>query len=133
MIYLLLNPDGSIKTVAQRGEDFVLQPGERIQPLDVRWEEYLARLVLSCNGVSGQTVFARAGEGELTVQVSCPGRAAVELRVNDLPVEVLLENGKGELALSTAQAGTFFLQPANPIEFAPCGNAILTIEVQDES
>lgn len=133
MIYLLLNPDGSIKSVAQRGGDFVLQPGERVQALEQRWEEYLARFVLSCNGVSGETIFARAGEGELSVQVSCPGRLAVELRVNDLLVGVPLENGKGEVVLSLRQAGTFLLQPADPIEFAPCGNAVLTVEVQDEN
>lgn len=133
MVYLLLHPDGSIKTVAQRGGDFVLQAGERIQPLDVRWEEYLARFVLSCNGVSGQTVFAPINSGDLTVEVSCPGRSSVEVRVNDQTVGVALENGKGTLILSTAQAGTFLLQPADTKEFAPCGNAILTIEVQDEA
>jgi|YNPNPStandDraft_1061719.scaffolds.fasta_scaffold03776_12 hypothetical protein len=133
MIYLLLNADGSIKSVAQRGGDFVLLPGERLQPLEQRWEEYLARLTLSCNGVSGQTVFARVGSGGLTVQVSCPGRLAVELRVNELTVGVPLENGKGELRLSTAQAGTFTIQPADGSEFARCGSAILTVEVRDEA
>jgi hypothetical protein len=133
MIYLLLNPDGSIKTVAQRGGDFVLQPGERIQPLETAWEDYMARFVLSCNGMSGQTVFAAVNSGDLTVEVSCPGRLAVEVRVNDLTEGVALENGKGELVLSTAQAGTFLLLPADTKEFAPCGNAILTVEVQDEA
>lgn len=133
MIVLLLNPDGSIKTVAQRGGDFVLQPGERIQPLEAAWEEYMARFVLACNGVSGETLFVPAASGDLTVQVSCPGRLAVEVRVNDLTVGVPLQDGKGELVLSTAQAGTFLLQPADTKEFAPCGNAILTVEVQDEA
>jgi hypothetical protein len=129
MIYVIRNSDRTIKTFSERGDDFVLQPGETIETLPYSFVEFASRLRLSVDGVSGQTIIIPAGSSDIVLDVSCPGQSEVQLYINELLDTVLLTAGQGQLLLSAELPGTYFITPADKINYFSGGESILTIEV----
>jgi len=128
MIYLIRNADRTIKTFMEQGADCVLLPGETLEIAAGTFADYAARLRLSLDGRSGETVQRPAG-ADVTVQVSCPGQASVALEVNGAAQEVVLENGLGNLVLSGEQPGTFEIRPADRTLYCAAGEGVLTVVI----
>jgi hypothetical protein len=129
MVYILRNPDRTIKTFSERGDDFVLQPGETMETLPCTFMEFASRLRLSVNGISGQTITFPAGSPDIVLDISCPGQTEVQLYINELLDTVPFINGHGQLTISADLAGIFFITPADKINYFSGAESILTIEV----
>jgi len=129
MIYIIRNPDGTIKTFAQVGEDMILLPGETMELNSSSFVEYAQRFMLGCQGKTAQLVTAKIGDPLLIVEVQCPGQTSVDLDVNGTVETVPLTNGIGQIQLSTQVPGIFILQPADRQTYAAAGNGLLTLEV----
>ncbi|MGD0707583.1 MAG: hypothetical protein ABSA51_03925 [Anaerolineaceae bacterium] len=129
MIYLIRNADGTLKTFMEQGSDCVLAPGETLELQPGNFADYAARLRLSVDGISGEMVQRQQGSGDVTVQVACPGQAAIDLEVNGLTESVALTNGTGQLVLSADAPGTFEVRPADRALYCAAGEAVLTVEV----
>lgn len=130
-MFIIRNADASIAFFAEKANDLVLAPGQVIEELQMSFAQYASRLVLSVDGISGQTVPFPAGEGEVIVQVSCPGQASVDLLVNDLLESVPLTQGRGELILSCQNPGVFVIAPANRQLYPAAGSSLLAVVVNE--
>jgi len=130
-MFVIRNADASIAFFAEKASDLVLAPGQVIEELQMSFAEYANRLVLSVDGISGQTVTFPAGEGDVIVQVSCPGVASVDLLVNDLLESVPLTQGRGELILSRQNPGVFVISPANRQLYPAAGSSLLAVVVNE--
>lgn len=131
MIYILYNPDGTIKTYMQNASDVVLAPGEIYTSSPLSMDQYAARFVLSHQGRSCYTITAHVGDPAILIDVSAPGCDSVSVNVNGEEKIVNLSEGKGVIELETAKAGTFFLRPTNRRQFCSAGKGQLTVEVMD--
>ncbi len=129
MTFIIRNSDRTIKTFAERVDDFILAPGETIDSSPLSFAEYAARLSLSVNGRTGVIIRVASGAPAVVVDVSCPGESEVDLDVNGLPESLQLVDGKAQLILSTETPGVFIIQPADRTVYAPAGNSFLTVEV----
>ncbi|NPV75318.1 MAG: hypothetical protein HPY59_02980 [Anaerolineae bacterium] len=130
-MFVIRNADASIAFFAEKASDLVLAPGQVVEELQMSFAQYANRLVLSVQGLSGQTVSFPAGEGEVIVQVSCPGQASVDLQINDLVETVTLTGGAGELILSCQNPGVFVIQPANRQLYPAAGSSLLAVVVEE--
>jgi len=128
MIYLIRNADRTIKTFMEQGADCILQPGETLEIAAGSFADYAARLKLSVESRSGETVQCPVG-ADVSVQISCPGQATVALEVNGAAQEIVLENGLGQLVLNGEQPGIFEIRPADRTLFCAAGEAVLTVVV----
>ena len=129
MIYLIRNADGTLKTFMEQGSDCVLAPGETLELQPGNFADYAARLRLSVDGRSGETVTRPQGT-DVTVQVACPGQISVALEVNGSTQDVVLEGSLGQLVLSGNQTGTFELRPADRTLYCAAGEAVLTVVIE---
>lgn len=129
MIYILRNSDGTIKTYSERADLMHPIPGETLDLLPCSLVEFSKSFFLSCQGKSAELVTARVGDPDLTVEISCPGCASVQLDINGTLESVTLAEGAGQIQLSTAVPGVFILQPADRRTYPAAGNGLLTIEV----
>lgn len=127
MVIIERNQSGEIVTF---WEAKTFEKSELFEKFDGDLESYTQRLKLSIGGKSGSTIAATAGNGDLTVDVSCPGKSSVDLMVNDLKETVPLTDGKGSIILSCAVPGLFVIQPANKKEYFTGGEAIAVVEVK---
>lgn len=125
--FVIRNPDASIAFFAEKASDLVLVPGQTVEELAVSFVEYASRLVLSVEGVSGQTLTFYADKGEVTVQISAPRQASVDLLVNDLTETVALKDGAGQLILSRQNPGVFIIAPANRQLYPAAGSSFLAV------
>lgn len=130
MIYIVRNADGTIKTFSESG-GWVLGEGETVEEVNTTFAEYASRLVLSVNGKTGQGVKVAKGSGDVTVNVSCPGKTSVALTVNGLSETVALTGGNGSLTLMTDVAGLFVIEPADKTQYCAAGEAIAVVEVTE--
>ncbi|MCC6147779.1 MAG: hypothetical protein IT308_09450 [Anaerolineaceae bacterium] len=140
-MFVVRNADASIAFFAEKANDLVLAPGQVIEELQMSFAEYANRLVLSVEGVSGQTVSFPAGQGEIIVQVSCTpspvgGGEVVDLLVNDLVETVPLSGGgggrgEGTLILSRQTPGVFLIAPANRQLYPAAGSSLLAVVVEE--
>ena len=131
MITLIRNPDGTLKTFAERGDDLSLAPGETLELSPLTFEQFAARLRLLVNGRGGETVRVSAGAPQVTVEVLCPGSTNVAIAVNGLAENVALTGGRGEIQLSAETPGVFQLAPADRAAYCAAGESILTLEVTE--
>lgn len=131
MITLIRNPDGTLKTFAERGDDLSLAPGETLELSPLTFEQFAARLRLLVNGRGGETVRIPVGAPQVTVEVLCPGSATVAIAVNGLAENVALTSGRGEIQLSAETPGVFQLAPADRAAYCAAGESILTLEVTE--
>jgi hypothetical protein len=129
MIYLIRNSDRTIKTFMERGEDYMLQPGESMEVLAGEFADYAARLRIAFNGVSGETIKRYHGSGDVSVQVLCPGQSLVDIEVNGVVETLALINGAGQLVLSAEVPGTFFIQPTDRVNYCAAGEVVLTVVI----
>lgn len=129
MTFIIRNADGSIKTFAERSDDFVLTPGETIESSPLSFARYAQRFTLSSAERSGETIAAHVGDPVITVEVSCPEQLAVDLDINGTIEHLELAQGKASLALSTEIAGAFVIQPADRKLYSAAGNGTLIVEV----
>lgn len=129
MIYILRNPDGSIKTYAERGDDFTLQPGETMDLSPLSFAEYAARFTLAAPAHPGDLVHVHVGDPQVQILVSCPGQLTVDLDLNGTIEKLQLTQGKAEINLSTAVPGLFIIQPADRRTYAAAGNGLIVVEV----
>lgn len=131
MTFIIRNPDRTIKTFAQRADDFILAPGESIDTSPLSFSEYASRLSLSVSGSNGEIFRVAAGAPAVVVDVSCPGQSEVDLDINGLAESLQLVDGQAQLTLSTQTPGVFIIQPADRTLYAPAGNSFLTMEVTE--
>ncbi len=129
MIYLIRNPDGTLKTFAGRGDDLILAPGETLELSPLTFEQFAARLCLRVDGRGGETIRVSAGSPDITVEVLCPAGASVAIDINDLPEDVAISGGRGEIRLSAETPGIFQLAPVDRAAYCAAGESILTVEV----
>ncbi len=127
MIYLIRNPDRTIKTFMERGDDCSLQPGETLEVVNQTFVQYASRLRLLINGRSCEIVHATVGE-TIQVQVLAPTLDNIDLQVNEETVNVPLTNGEGELAFSAASPTQFLITPADRTTFCAAGEAVIGVE-----
>ena len=131
MIYILRNPDGTIKTYAEQGQDFVLQPGETMDVSSMSFVEYANRFTLALQDRQGDLIHVKVGDPQLVVLVSCPGESTVDLDINGTVETVQLTHGSGQIALSTATPGMFIIQPADRKTYPAAGMGFITVEVTE--
>jgi hypothetical protein len=129
MIYIISNPDGTIKTYMQNASDIVLVPGENIVISPLSMDQYAARFVLSHQGQSCCTVTAHVGDPAILIDISVPGCESASVDVNGEEKVINLLDGKGVIELGTTKAGTFLLSPTNRKQFCSAGNGQLTVEI----
>jgi len=130
MISITRNADGTIKTYSAKPDTpSALGQGETLELLDISFEEYASRLIISAWGKSGETLRMARDSGEVTVEVNCPGEISVSLDINGLEETLPLINGKAALILSTHVPGTFIIQPVDRGKYCAAGQAVLTVEV----
>lgn len=130
MIYIIRNADGSIKTYAERGDDFIPQPGETMDLSPLSFAEYANRFVLSAQGFAGDLVRVRVGDPQVKILVSCPAQLTVDLSINGTTETVQLTQGIGEIDLSTAVPGLYVIQPADLKTYPAAGTGMLYVEVK---
>jgi F420-0:gamma-glutamyl ligase-like protein len=97
MITLIRNPDGTLKTFAERGDDLSLAPGETLELSPLTFAQFAARLRLRVDGRGGETVRVPAGSPEVTVEVLCTTGETVSIAVNGLTEDVALTGGRGKI------------------------------------
>lgn len=131
MITLIRNPDGTLKTFAERGDDLSLAPGETLELSPLTFAQFAARLRLLVDGRGGETIRVPTGAPEVTIEVLCPGSTEVGIAVNDVTETVALSNGRGEIQLSAETPGVFQLAPADRAAYCAAGESILTVEVTE--
>lgn len=129
MIYIIRNPDGTIKNFAERADDLRLNPGETLDLSSLTFAQYAQRFSLSVAGKCGETIKAHVGDPEITVEVSCPEQLTVDLDINGTIETLQLTQGKATLQLSTAVPGVFIIQPADRRTYAAAGEGLLSVEV----
>ncbi len=74
MITLIRNPDGTLKTFAERGDDLSLAPGETLELSPLTFEQFAARLRLLVDGRGGETVRVPAGSPACHRRGALPGQ-----------------------------------------------------------
>lgn len=131
MIYIVRNSDRTIKTYLEKGDDYVLQPGETMEGLSMSFQQYAQRLRLTAGGRGGELVRVPKAPGTVDVKVEAPLTAEITLLVNDLVETVALTGGVGTLKLGTAQAGLFVIQPFDRTTYCAAGGALLAVEVTE--
>jgi hypothetical protein len=129
MIYILRNPDGTIKTYAERGDDFTLQPGETMDLFPQSFTEYADRFTLKAQNQPGDLVRVHVADPQVKILVSCPGQPSVDVDLNGTIETLQLTQGKAEINLSTAVPGLFIIQPADRRTYAAAGQGFITVEV----
>ncbi len=130
MVAILRNVDGTIKTFSERGEDFVLLPGESLEGMDLSFAAYAGRLRLSAGGRSGETLFVSEGMSSIDVQVDCPGQPAISLDINHEEREVALDAGRGSFSLALKSGATYIIRPHDCTQYCAAGEAVLVIVVE---
>jgi hypothetical protein len=129
MVYIVRNADRSIKTFMEKGDDYILQPGETLEVLAGEFADYASKLRIAVDGVSGETIQRYHGCGDVIVQVFCLGQPSIELEVNGVVETLELAYGAGQLVLSADVPGTFFIQPADRKLYCAAGEAVLTVVI----
>jgi len=129
MVAILRKADGSIKTYAEKGEDFILSPGETMNIIEESFAEYSNRLTISAGGRSGETVTLPSGTQAVQVQVSCPGEISVALNINNEETEVFMVNGWGNFQLPLEDGKTYLISPCDRLKYCAAGEAILAVIV----
>ncbi len=129
MIYIIRNSDRTIKTFSERGDDFVLLPGEILEVQPHSFVEFASRLRLSVSGRSGEFLSLPAGSPDIVLDISCPGQNEIQLYINELLDNIPLVSGYGQLLLSAELPGTYLITPADKFNYFSGGESILTIEV----
>ncbi len=130
MITLIRNADGSIKTYSEVPDTMdALAPGESLETIQSSFVEYSQRLVLTCMGKTGETVFVPQSSGDVIVEVLCPGETSVSLDINGTIEPLPLVDGKAALFLGTSEPGIFIIRPADTRKYCPAGQSILVIQV----
>jgi len=129
MVAVLRNIDLTIKTFSERGEDFVLAPGETVETLDTGFAEYAGRLKISAGGRSGETLFLPAGSAEVEVLVDCPGKQSVTLEVNKDEVVIPLADWRGRFVLPLVDGTTYVIQPRYRKMYCAAGEALMAVVV----
>jgi hypothetical protein len=129
MTFIIRNSDGTIKTYASRGDDFILQPGETMDLSPLSMVEYAARFTLSAAGFAGDLIHVHVADPQVKILVSCPAQLTVDLDINGTIETLQLTNGEAEIILSTAVPGVYIIQPADRRTYAAAGQGTLTLEV----
>ena len=129
MIYILRNPDGTIKTYAEQGQDFILLPGETMDVSPMSFVDYANRFTLAVQDREGDLIHVKVADPQLTILVSCPGESTVDLDINGTVETVQLTQGSGKVLLSTAAPGTFIIQPADRKTYPAAGRGLIAVEV----
>lgn len=130
MITLVRSKDGTIKTFsAHPFTGYSLALGEFVELVDTTFQEFAQRFVVSCAGKSGENISVKCGDPALTVQISCPGVASVDVDINGTVETLTLTDGVAEIDLSAEVPGLFIIQPADRTLYCAAGQAVLTIEV----
>lgn len=129
MIYLVRNSDRTIKTYLEKGDDYVLLPGETMEAREISFRQFAAKLRLTVDGRGGELVRVPKGAPPVQVRVEAPLTAEMPLLVNDTVEVVPLSDGAGTLRLGTEQAGLFIIQPFDRATYCAAGEALLAVEV----
>lgn len=130
MTYILKDQHGNILAFGETSRMPEMPGAETLIYIDSPISEYCKRLVLSVNGISGETIRAQQGGPDVQVDVSSnAGILGVDLNINGVIETVALKDGKGKLLFSTAHAGVFEIVPADRTIFCAAGQSIIAIEV----
>ncbi|MBP9041530.1 MAG: hypothetical protein KBF64_07130 [Anaerolineaceae bacterium] len=130
MITLIRSKDGTIKTFSPRPfEGYNLALGESIELVDTTFEEFAQRFVVSCMGVSGETLSVKQGSPDLIVNITAPGQSTVDVDINGSIETLTPIDGGFQVVLSTDVPGVFVIQPADRKKFCAAGQGLLVIEV----
>lgn len=136
MTIVVRDSQGVIQYFADRSDGLALLPGQKVEQVPVSFADFASRLVLSVDGLSGQTIVVKAGAGQVIVQVSCallPSEvpvSSVALDINGSVETVQLVNGAGRLTLSCQVPGVFLIRPADRILFPAAGSSLLAVVVE---
>jgi hypothetical protein len=130
MVTVLRNPDQTIKTFSERGEDFNLLPGETLEENSLSFANYAARLRISAGGLCGETLRVAAGSADVVVSISCPGRDNVPILVNDEVLEVSLVEGQGSFTLPVSVCAVYIIKPFEQTIYCPAGEALMVVVVE---
>ena len=110
---------------------YPLEEGQTIDFIETPFHEYARRLVLSINGVSGQTHTASQSGPDLMLQVQTTlNLGNIDLLINNVIRKVRLTAGAGSLSLTSAQPGIVVITAADRKVFCPAGAGVLVIEIQ---
>jgi hypothetical protein len=129
MVYIVRNADRSIKTFMEKGDDYILQPGETLEVLAGEFADYASKLRIAVDGESGETIQRYHGSDDVIVQVLCPGQPSVDLEVNGVGETLALTNGAGQFVLSDEVPGTFLIQPADRTQYCAAGESVLMVVI----
>lgn len=130
MVAVLRNPDQTIKTFSERGEDFNLSPGETLEDVNMSFANYAARLRISAGGLSGETLRVAAGSPDVPVTITCPGRETIPILVNDEVRDITLVDGVGSFSLPVSQPAVYILKPYEQTLYCPAGEALMVVVVE---
>lgn len=130
MISIIRSKDGTIKTFSTRPfEEFSLALGEKMELVDMTFEDFSRQFVVSCLGRSGETISVRQGSPDLTVSISVPGAQTIDVDINGSVEHLTPTNGGFQVVLGTDVPGVFIIQPADRAKYCAAGQGILVIEV----
>jgi hypothetical protein len=130
MVTVLRNPDQTIKTFSERGEDFNLLPGETIEENNLSFANYAGRLRISAGGLCGETLRVAAGSPDVMVSITCPGRENIPILVNDEVRDVALVDGQGSFILPVSVCTTYIIKPFEQTIYCPAGEALMVVVVE---
>ena len=129
MTYLIKNARGEILSFGETSSQ-PTEMGHEVDYIDTPFHEYAQRLVLSVNGVAGQTCHAWQCGPDIKVEVATTLKVRhINLDVNGTIMSVPLKEGKGCLMLTPAQPGVFVVKPAQPRLYCAAGTGTLVIEI----
>lgn len=130
MVYIIRAKDQTIKTYAELPlEQYNRALGETEEELPISFADYANRFVLSCNGVSGQTISVNIGHDPLLVELSVPGEDTVDVDINGSKFTLTPTGGGAALLFSCDVPGVYVIQPADRARYCAAGQAILVLEV----
>ncbi len=125
MIHVIRSATGTIKLYGEGdGSDWVLEPGETLETLDITMDEYAARFRLS---VDKPTIVPDGLDtATVTVSTSLPFSSLAVL-VNGTPGNVPLTGGVGTFEVAAETPGEIVVEPADQTQFCRAGQGSLVI------
>lgn len=125
MIHVIRRANGAIKLYGEGdGSDWVLEPGETLQTLDITMDEYAAYFRLS---VDKPTIVPDGLDTAIVTVSSSLPLTSLDILVNGVPANMPLSEGVGTLEIAAQTPGAIVVEPADPTLFCRAGQGSLVI------
>lgn len=130
MVYIVYNPDRTIKTYMDQIEDYPLAEGETYSVSKKSMLQYSKLFVISYKGQPCVAVHAKVGDPPLIIDVACPKVASVDVLINGTRQTVALTNGTGTVQIPTTAPQVYEILPADRQTYCAAGAGSLLIAVE---